>query len=79
MDQQEVARRMATARTRLEFVAKLFQSQLERGARFLHAHPASAASGQEPCVTELLRRPEAESGIGQLVLRGLEARVPSVR
>eukprot|EP00969_Alexandrium_andersonii_P231562 10225917-Alexandrium_andersonii.AAC.1 len=61
MDQQEVARRARTARTHLEFTTKLRQSQLERGARFLHERPASAASWLEPCMTELLNRPELEN------------------
>eukprot|EP00969_Alexandrium_andersonii_P365161 15465612-Alexandrium_andersonii.AAC.1 len=55
MDQQEVARRMATARTRLEFMTKLYQSQLERGAHFLHEHPASAASWHWAALTRLAR------------------------
>eukprot|EP00969_Alexandrium_andersonii_P277373 12260809-Alexandrium_andersonii.AAC.1 len=74
MGQQEVARRMATARTRLEFMTKLYQSQLERGARFLQGHPASAASWREPCMTELLSRPEVNSGIGHM--RRFGVRVP---
>eukprot|EP00969_Alexandrium_andersonii_P222116 9810563-Alexandrium_andersonii.AAC.1 len=65
---------MVTARTHLEFMTKLYQSQLKRGAHFFHEHPASATSWQEPCVTERLSRPEVESGIGHM--RRLGMRVP---
>eukprot|EP00969_Alexandrium_andersonii_P165507 7313911-Alexandrium_andersonii.AAC.1 len=64
MGEREVARRVAAARTRLEFTTKPHRAQLERGAHFLHEHPASAASWQEPCMVELLSQPEVESGIG---------------
>eukprot|EP00969_Alexandrium_andersonii_P095859 4233273-Alexandrium_andersonii.AAC.1 len=64
MDEQEVTRRAAAARARVETATKLYQAQLERGAHFPHEHPASAASWREPCMVELLSRPEVESGIG---------------
>eukprot|EP00969_Alexandrium_andersonii_P245203 10836651-Alexandrium_andersonii.AAC.1 len=66
MDEQEVASRVAAARTHLEFMTKLYQAQLERGAHFFHEHPASAASWQEPCVVELLSQPEVEGCIGHM-------------
>eukprot|EP00969_Alexandrium_andersonii_P259114 11456860-Alexandrium_andersonii.AAC.1 len=65
MGEQEVARPVAAARTRLEFVTKLYRAQLERGARFPREHPGSAASWQEPCVVELSGQPEVESGVGR--------------
>eukprot|EP00969_Alexandrium_andersonii_P052430 2302360-Alexandrium_andersonii.AAC.1 len=49
MDRREVARRAVGARVHMEFVAKLYQAQLERGARFPREHPASTFSRQEPC------------------------------
>eukprot|EP00969_Alexandrium_andersonii_P232675 10273099-Alexandrium_andersonii.AAC.1 len=55
-------------------MTKLYQSQLERGAHFLHEHPASAASWQEPRMTELPSRPEVERGIGHMCRFGM--RVP---
>eukprot|EP00969_Alexandrium_andersonii_P088638 3910590-Alexandrium_andersonii.AAC.1 len=55
-------------------MTQLYRSQLERGAHFLHEHPASAASWQEPCITELLSRPEVDSGIGHVCRFGV--RVP---
>eukprot|EP00969_Alexandrium_andersonii_P112335 4962770-Alexandrium_andersonii.AAC.1 len=66
MDQQEVARCVVAAKAHLEFTTKLYRAQLESGARFLHEHPASAASWQEPCTVELLSQPEVESGIGHV-------------
>eukprot|EP00969_Alexandrium_andersonii_P132319 5851031-Alexandrium_andersonii.AAC.1 len=74
MDQQEVARRVSAARTHLAFMTKLYRAQLERGAHFLHEHPASASSWQEPCTVELLSQPEVESGIGHMCRFGV--RVP---
>eukprot|EP00969_Alexandrium_andersonii_P021425 936951-Alexandrium_andersonii.AAC.1 len=59
-------------------MTKLYQSQLERGAHFLHEHPALAASWQEPCVAELLGRPEVESGIGHMCV-GTACRFPGLR
>eukprot|EP00969_Alexandrium_andersonii_P372250 15481323-Alexandrium_andersonii.AAC.1 len=38
-----VAERARKARARLAFVAKLYRAQLERGARFLREHPATAS------------------------------------
>eukprot|EP00969_Alexandrium_andersonii_P171927 7599501-Alexandrium_andersonii.AAC.1 len=69
MDTQEVARRVSAA-----IVTKLYQAQLERGAHFLHGQSASAASCQEPCMVELLGRPEVDSGIGHMCRFGM--RVP---
>eukprot|EP00969_Alexandrium_andersonii_P229362 10130135-Alexandrium_andersonii.AAC.1 len=66
MDQQEVARRVSAAKTHLEFTTKLRRAELERGAYFLHEHPASASSWQEPCTVGLLSQPEVESGIGHM-------------
>eukprot|EP00969_Alexandrium_andersonii_P120808 5341529-Alexandrium_andersonii.AAC.1 len=60
MDRQEVARRAVTAKTHLEFMVKLYQSQLERGAHFPHGHPASAASWQGPSMGCLLNEPGVE-------------------
>eukprot|EP00969_Alexandrium_andersonii_P219148 9679285-Alexandrium_andersonii.AAC.1 len=60
MGGQEVARRAAAARAHLTFTTKRYWAQLERGAHFLHEHPASAASWQEPCVVGLLSQHEVE-------------------
>eukprot|EP00969_Alexandrium_andersonii_P170598 7541873-Alexandrium_andersonii.AAC.1 len=66
MGEQEVVRRVSAARAHLEFMTKLYWAQLERGAHFLHEHPASASSWQEPCMAELVSQPEVESGIGHM-------------
>eukprot|EP00969_Alexandrium_andersonii_P317113 14009503-Alexandrium_andersonii.AAC.1 len=54
---QEVQDRQRHARAHLEFVAQLRRSQLERGARFLCEHPATASSWSEPAIVELLATP----------------------
>eukprot|EP00969_Alexandrium_andersonii_P341663 15101887-Alexandrium_andersonii.AAC.1 len=64
MDKHEVARHASAARSLLAFTTELCWAQLGRGAHFLHEHPASASSWQEPCMVELLSQPGVESGIG---------------
>eukprot|EP00969_Alexandrium_andersonii_P007936 345820-Alexandrium_andersonii.AAC.1 len=43
LSKDEVRDRLEKARAHMEFVAKLYQSQLAHGAHFLHGHPATAA------------------------------------
>eukprot|EP00969_Alexandrium_andersonii_P070456 3109386-Alexandrium_andersonii.AAC.1 len=74
MGPAEVKGRLRRARERLGFVAKLYQSQLGRGARFLRERPASASSWKEPAVVELLSRPGVPSVVGHACRFG--ARVP---
>eukprot|EP00969_Alexandrium_andersonii_P120264 5316902-Alexandrium_andersonii.AAC.1 len=64
MEPVGVERRRVEARVHREFVAQLYEAQLARGARFLHEHPAPAASWQEPSTKRLLARPEVSSGLG---------------
>eukprot|EP00969_Alexandrium_andersonii_P275200 12161976-Alexandrium_andersonii.AAC.1 len=71
MDKQEVARRVSAARAHLEFMTQLYRAQLERGAHFLHEHPASAPSWREPCMMELLSQPEVDSGVGHMCRFGM--------
>eukprot|EP00969_Alexandrium_andersonii_P194284 8581711-Alexandrium_andersonii.AAC.1 len=73
MDPTEVAERTRKARLHLEFVVKLYVSQLERGARFLHEHPTSAASWNEESIKDLMARPGVECGIGHMCRFGVTA------
>eukprot|EP00969_Alexandrium_andersonii_P280888 12418965-Alexandrium_andersonii.AAC.1 len=58
-------------------MAKLYRAQLERRARFLHEHLASAASWQEPCAVDLLGQPEGEGGVGHVCRFGLRVPLPA--
>eukprot|EP00969_Alexandrium_andersonii_P191137 8442720-Alexandrium_andersonii.AAC.1 len=66
MNPAEVERRRVEARVHLGFVIQLCEEQLPRGARFLHEHPASAASWGDPGVRKLLGRAEVHSGVGHV-------------
>eukprot|EP00969_Alexandrium_andersonii_P194847 8606996-Alexandrium_andersonii.AAC.1 len=61
MSKDEVRGRLEKARVHVEFVAKLYQSQVARGARFLPEHPATAASWDLPDMQRLLSDPRAET------------------
>eukprot|EP00969_Alexandrium_andersonii_P189505 8372146-Alexandrium_andersonii.AAC.1 len=74
MDPAEVKDRLRRARAHLDFVVKLYQSQLERGAHFLREHPAPASSWKEPAMVELLSRPGVSSAVGHTCRFGM--RVP---
>eukprot|EP00969_Alexandrium_andersonii_P056460 2489200-Alexandrium_andersonii.AAC.1 len=45
---------------------RLYEAQLDRGAHFLHEHPASATSWDTREMQELLSRPGVSSGIGHM-------------
>eukprot|EP00969_Alexandrium_andersonii_P096394 4256176-Alexandrium_andersonii.AAC.1 len=62
MDPAVVAERKRKARVRLELMARICLSQLERGARFLHGPPMAASSWNEECVANLMARPEVQCG-----------------
>ena len=47
-------------RRHLEWCVHLYRKQIERGAYFLHEHPAFATSWKEPAVIKLLQHPEVE-------------------
>eukprot|EP00969_Alexandrium_andersonii_P015058 658105-Alexandrium_andersonii.AAC.1 len=56
----EVAERKREAKVHLESAAKIYLSQLERGARFLRERPLTATSWGEDCVQLLVGRPESD-------------------
>eukprot|EP00969_Alexandrium_andersonii_P225092 9941220-Alexandrium_andersonii.AAC.1 len=61
-----VAERACEARARLEFAVKLHRAQLERGARSLREHPATAAAWSEQRAKDLLGEPRASHGVGHV-------------
>eukprot|EP00969_Alexandrium_andersonii_P287065 12689734-Alexandrium_andersonii.AAC.1 len=66
MGPAEVAerKRKAKAKVHLGLMAKICLSQLERGARFLHESPLTAASRGEDCVELLMDKPATQRGVG---------------
>ena len=57
MDPREVARRAAEGRALLGFSLQVYRWQVERGAYFLHEHPASASSWNLAEVQKLSSHP----------------------
>ena len=79
LDAEEVARRRKLARLHLAFVVKLYRKQLARGAHFLHEHPASATSWEEPCMQELLGQPGVSTVVGHMCRQGMRRLSPDGR
>eukprot|EP00969_Alexandrium_andersonii_P315295 13929658-Alexandrium_andersonii.AAC.1 len=71
MDPAVVAERKQKAKVHLEFMAKVYRSQLERGARFLHEHPMTAGSWGEDCAKRLMAQPEVQCGVGHMCRFGM--------
>ena len=46
----------------LEFCAKEYKAQMERGGIFLHEHPQTARSWKRPCMEELAARDDVFFG-----------------
>ena len=64
MSEWEVKRRITAARAHLEFAIKLYKLQHEAGRLFIHEHPWSAKSWDEPAMRELCEE------IGVIKVRG---------
>ena len=79
MDPEEVERRRRRARLHLEFVIKLYRQQLARGAHFLHEHPATADSWDEPSMQELLAIPGVGTVVGHMCRQGMRIQAPDGR
>eukprot|EP00969_Alexandrium_andersonii_P144798 6403141-Alexandrium_andersonii.AAC.1 len=76
MEPEEVERWKREARVHLDFAIKLYEAQLDRGARFLHEHPASAPSWSSEGMRRLLARPGVPSGIGHMCRLGMRTGSP---
>ena len=72
-------RRRRKARLHLEFVVKLYWKQLARGAHFLHEHPSTAGSWDEPFMRELLAEPGVGTVIGHMCRQGMRLQAPDGR
>ena len=64
-------RRMAVAMTHLQFCVQVYRDQLNRGAHFLHEHPASAGSWYTQCMRELVADPRVTTTISDQCQYGL--------
>jgi hypothetical protein len=62
VDPQELQRRQAEGRLLLDFAAEVYRDQLARGAHFLHEHPLTATSWDEPAITALRVQPQVQEG-----------------
>ena len=57
VDAKELQRRQAEGRVLLNFAAEIYRDQLARGVHFLHEHPLTATSWDEPAITALRAQP----------------------
>eukprot|EP00969_Alexandrium_andersonii_P291244 12874475-Alexandrium_andersonii.AAC.1 len=73
-----VAEREREARARLEFVAKLYRSRLERRVHFRREHLATASSWSEQRVKDLLNEPEVSRGAGHMCRFGMRVSGPGL-
>ena len=74
MDPEEVRRRRAEGNVLLGFAAQVYREQLAAGRHFLHEHPASASSWDDPCIERLLTKPGVGSTVGDQCRFGLQAK-----
>jgi hypothetical protein len=73
---EECRRRLAEARVLLDFAVEVYRGQLARGAHFLHEHPITATSWEEPAVKELRAHPQVQEATAHQCCFGLAARDP---
>ena len=64
MNQTEVRRRRAKAKTLLNFAAEIYELQRAAGRHFLHEHPETADSWKEPCIRRLMARAGVDTVVG---------------
>eukprot|EP00969_Alexandrium_andersonii_P311860 13780165-Alexandrium_andersonii.AAC.1 len=61
----------------VECAVKLYQSQLARGARALHARPATAASWGLPEMQKLLNDSRVDTAVGHMCCFGMRVSEPA--
>ena len=54
MDPERVRRMLEEGRVHLQFMASLYQLQIDAGRFFVHEHPATAVSWDERCILKIL-------------------------
>jgi hypothetical protein len=64
------------AKVLLDFACEVYRAQLARGAHFLHEHPLTATSWEEPAVKELRSHPQVREASAHQCCFGLVARDP---
>ena len=57
-DPNEANRKMIEAKIHLSFCAELYQMQIDGGRYYLHEHPTSASSWQQPCIQKVIKHPD---------------------
>ncbi len=75
-DPKERHRKQAEAKVLLNFAFEVYRAQLARGAHFLHEHPLTATSWEEPVVRELRAHPQVHEASAHQCCFGLVARDP---
>ena len=55
---EEVQKTLIEARIHLAFCAELDKMQIDSGRYYLHEHPTSASSWNEPCMQDIIKDPE---------------------
>ena len=78
MDPEEVERVKSYGKKHLEFACKLYALQDEMNLYFLHEHPSSATSWQQPCVTKLLARDKVQRVVSDMCVFGMQQEVDGV-
>ena len=58
---EERERMKKEGRQHLRFMARIYQMQINHGCYFLHEHPESFGSWDEPCIKELVSRQDAKT------------------
>jgi hypothetical protein len=72
MDPEEVERVKSYGRKHLRFACKLYALQHELNLYFLHEHPASARSWEEPCVKKLMELTKVTRVVSDMCVYGME-------
>jgi len=62
---------LAEGRRHLEWTARLYRLQLSMGLYFLHEHPDSGTSWNEPCMTDLMKLPNVTRVTGDMCRWGM--------
>ena len=78
MSPEEVEKVKSYGRKHLRFACKLYALQKELCLYFLHEHPESASSWQEPCVKKLLDSPGVSRVVSDMCVYGMQQELQGV-
>jgi len=76
MRPEERERRITVAKVHLRFCAEIYRMQLRGGRHFLHEHPSTAKSWQEPEIMRLRNDPKVSEVIGHMCELGMAMKGP---